>query len=43
MDLYNRGFGLVKGAAVYETEEEAKKIAAEVEDYITTIKVEWEE
>lgn len=43
MNLYNRGFGLVKGSAVYETEEEAKKIAAEVEDHITTIKVEWEE
>ena len=42
MNLYNRGFGRVKGAAVYETEEEAKKIAAEDEDYITTIKVEWE-
>lgn len=43
MNLYNRGFGLVNGGEVYNSEEEAKKIAAEVEDYITTIKVEWEE
>lgn len=43
MNLYNRGFGLVKGGEVYNSEEVAKKIAAGDEDYITTIKVEWEE
>ena len=31
------------GDLVYNSEEEAKKIVAGDEDYITTIKVEWEE
>lgn len=43
MNLYKRDFGLVKGGEVYNSEEAAKKIAAGDEDYITTIKVEWEE
>lgn len=43
MNLYKKGFGLVKGGDVYNSEEEAKKIAAGDEDYITTIKIEWEE
>ena len=43
MNLYKKGFGLVIGDLVYNSEEEAKKIAAGDEDYITTIKVEWEE
>lgn len=43
MNLYNKDFGLVKGGEVYNSEEVAKKIAAGDEDYITTIKVEWEE
>ena len=43
MNLYKKGFGLVIGDLVYNSEEAAKKIAAGDEDYITTIKVEWEE
>ena len=43
MDLYKKGFGLVIGDLVRNSEEAAKKIAAGDEDYITTIKVEWEE
>lgn len=43
MNLYKKGFGLVIGDLVRDSEEEAKKIAAGDEDYITTIKVEWEE
>lgn len=43
MNLYNKDFGLVKGGEVYNSEEAAKKIAAGDEDYITTIKVEWED
>lgn len=43
MNLYKRDFGLVKGGEVYNSEEAAKKIAVGDEDYITTIKVEWEE
>lgn len=43
MNLYNKDFGLVKGGEVYNSEEAAKKIAAGDEDYITTIKAEWEE
>lgn len=43
MNLYKRNFGLVQGDLVYNSEEEAKKIAAGDEDYITTTKVEWEE
>lgn len=43
MNLYKRDFGLVKGGEVCDSEEAAKKIAAGDEDYITTIKVEWEE
>lgn len=42
MNLYKKGFGLVKGGDVYNSEEAAKKIAAGDEDYITTIKIEWE-
>ena len=43
MNLYKRDFGLVQGDLVRDSEEAAKKIAAGDEDYITTIKVEWEE
>ena len=43
MNLYKKGFGLVVGDLVRDSEEAAKKIAAGDEDYITTIKVEWEE
>lgn len=43
MNLYKKDFGLVKGGDVYNSEEAAKKIAAGDEDYITTIKIEWEE
>ena len=43
MNLYKKGLGLVIGDLVRDSEEAAKKIAAGDEDYITTIKVEWEE
>ena len=43
MNLYKRDFGLVEGDLVRNSEAAAKKIAAGDEDYITTIKVEWEE
>lgn len=43
MNLYKRDFGLVQGDLVRDSEEVAKKIASGDEDYITTIKVEWEE
>ena len=43
MNLYKKGFGVVIGDLVRDSEEEAKKIAVGDEDYITTIKVEWEE
>lgn len=43
MNLYKKVFGRVIGDLVYNSEEEAKKIAAGDEDYITTIKVEWED
>lgn len=43
MNLYKKNFGLVIGDLVHNSEEEAKKIAAGDEDYITTIKIEWEE
>ena len=43
MNLYKKGFGLVIGDLVRNSEEAAKKIAAGDEDYITTIKVEWQE
>lgn len=43
MNLYKKNSGLVIGDLVYNSEEEAKKIAAGDEDYITTIKVEWED
>ena len=43
MNLYKKNSGLVIGDLVRNSEEEAKKIAAGDEDYITTIKVEWEE
>ena len=43
MNLYKKGFGLMIGDLVRDSEEAAKKIAAGDEDYITTIKVEWEE
>lgn len=43
MNLYKKGFGLVIGDWVRNSEEESKKIAAGDEDYITTIRVEWEE
>ena len=43
MNLYKRDFGLVQGDLVRDSEEAAKKIAAGDEDYITTIKIEWEE
>ena len=43
MNLYKKNFGLVIGDLVSNSEEAAKKTAAGDEDYITTIKVEWEE
>ena len=43
MNLYKKSFGLVIGDLVRDSEEAAKKIAAGDEDYITTIRVEWEE
>ena len=43
MNLYKKNFGRVIGDWVYNSEKEAKKIAAGDEDYITTIKIEWEE
>lgn len=43
MNLYKKSYGLVQGDLVRNSEEAAKKIAAGDEDYITTIKVEWEE
>ena len=43
MNLYKKGFGLVIGDLVRDSEEAAKKIAAGDENYITKIKVEWEE
>lgn len=43
MNLYKKNFGRVIGDWVYNSEKEAKKIAAGDEDYITTIKVEWED
>lgn len=43
MNLYKKSFGLLIGDLVRDSEEESKKIAAGDEDYITTIKVEWEE
>ena len=43
MNLYKKGFGLVIGDLVRDSEEASKKIAAGDEDYITTIKIEWEE
>ena len=43
MNLYKKNFGCVIGDWVYSSEKAAKKIAAGDEDYITTIKVEWEE
>lgn len=43
MNLYKKDFGLVQGDLVRSSEEAAKEIAAGDEDYITTIKVEWEE
>ena len=43
INLYKKGFGLVIGDLVRNSEEAAKKIAVGDEDYITTIKVEWEE
>ena len=42
MNLYKKGFGLVIGDLVRDSEEAAKKIVVGDEDYITTIKVEWE-
>lgn len=43
MNLYKRSFGLVQGDWVRNSEEAAKKIAAGDEDYITTIKIQWED
>ena len=43
MNLYKKGLGLVIGDLVRDSEEKSKKIADRDEDYITTIKVEWEE
>lgn len=43
MNLYRKYFGLVQGDLVRDSEEAAKTIAAGDEDYITTIKIEWEE
>ena len=43
INLFKKDYGIVKGGIVYNSEAEAKKIAAGDEDYVTTIKIEWEE
>ncbi len=43
MNLYKRELGLVQGDLVRNTEEAAIALADGDEDYITTIKIEWEE
>lgn len=43
INLYHKENGYYLGGTVFSSEEKAKKIAAGDEDYITTIKVEWEE
>lgn len=43
INLYRNEFGYYLGSTVFSTEKEAKEIAVGVEDYLTTIKTEWEE
>ena len=43
MNLYKKNSGLVIGDLVHNSEEAAKKTVAGDEDYIATIKIEWEE
>lgn len=43
INLYRNEYGYFLGDNEYRTEEAAKKVAAGDEEYITTIKVEWEE
>ena len=43
INLYYNGSSYYLGGAVYTSEEEAKRIAAGDEYYITTIKAEWED
>lgn len=43
INLYHKENGYCLGGAVFSSEEKAKKIATGDEDYITTIKVEWED
>ena len=42
INLYKSGISWSLGTSIWQTEEEAKKWAG-VADYITTIKIEWEE
>lgn len=43
INLYHNEFGYFLGDNEYRTEEVAKKVAAGDEEYVTTIKAEWEE
>lgn len=43
INLYRNGGGYFLGGGVYTSEENAKHIATRDDQYITTIKVEWEE
>ena len=43
INLYRNGGGYFLGGGVYTSEENAKHIAERDDQYITTIKVEWEE
>lgn len=43
INLYRNEFGYFLGDNEYRTEEVAKRVAAGDEEYITTIKAEWEE
>ena len=42
VNVYKSGFGWSLGASIWQTEEEAKKWVGAA-DYVTTIKIEWEE
>ena len=43
INLYHNEFGYFLGGGVYTSEENAKSMETRDEQYITTIKVEWEE
>ena len=42
VNVYKSGFGWSLGASIWQTEEEAKKWVGAA-DYVTTVKIEWEE